>query len=91
MCNRRNRFLALVVLIVVGLAGAYAIRRVNDRYTPSPHPSDPDEALVELRNGNARFVANRRVLSVDTARDDQCRRETALGQTSLRDDRLLRG
>lgn len=80
MCNRRNRILALVVLIVVGLAGAHAFMRLRDRYTPSPHPSDPDEALVELRNGNARFVANRRTFSIDTAHDDQCRRETALGQ-----------
>jgi carbonic anhydrase len=68
-------------MMVVALAAGIYLWFLRSGPTVVSHPpTDADAALVELRNGNARFVNSARTLSTDTTHDSEHRRHTAKEQ-----------
>ena len=76
--ERWTRIGLSAISLVVVLGTAFFWRAVDSRsLTPSPIPTTPDAALVELHSGNTRFVNSARILSTDTSHDAEYRRQTA--------------
>jgi carbonic anhydrase len=81
MHSKRLGIIAAIVVVFVIIGGvAHWQNWLSEKHEPSPSPTEPGEALIELRKGNERYVASRRNLSTYTKHDDERRRETAKGQ-----------
>jgi carbonic anhydrase len=79
--QRRTKIVLAAAALAVLLGGVYFWRASwSGQITTQPAPTDPDTALAELCNGNARFVKSARTLSTDTAHDAEHRHQTAKKQ-----------
>lgn len=78
--SRWKLFLAAAAFVAVAGGMAFWSARQSQPAGDWSAPADADAALVELRNGNLRFVACARTLTTDTAHDAEHRREIAQGQ-----------
>ncbi len=72
-------FAAVAIAIIIGGAVYWRVGQPQPIADWSA-PADAASALVELRNGNSRFVASARTLSSDTAHDAEHRRAIARQQ-----------
>jgi carbonic anhydrase len=76
----RPRIVLALCLLTAATAAGVALAPWKSPPPAHPHPATADEALAELRAGNARYAASHRTHSTDTAHDADDRRELAKGQ-----------
>ncbi len=71
--------MALIMLLAVSVC-LWRFNHSNAFDTTAAWPHDSQSALMELRNGNERFVKSARTTSCDTSHDGVNRHQTAQGQ-----------
>jgi carbonic anhydrase len=78
----RNLPLLLLGIVLMFALGGVALmgRAWSRRGAGHPVITTPEDALQALRDGNARFMASRRTLSIDTSHDAEERHLLAKGQ-----------
>lgn len=72
--------LPLLFALVLALPQEHGHAKPEPAKNASDSPTDPDSALAELRAGNARFIAGKRIRTVETAKDPALREQLAKGQ-----------
>jgi carbonic anhydrase len=81
MSSKQLGLIGVIVVVILVIGGmAFWQSWLAEKYEPSPSPTEPAEALAELKKGNERYVASKRTMSTDTKHDGERRRETAKGQ-----------